>query len=193
MIAKIIKQCEDHNKEFKVRRLNYEEVIINYPTGNLIKIYRYEDVELISEGEIDEFLIENRELLQIRLNRGISAFFYKALKETLYNELQEELESFILLRDRYNVNKRGIWEKEIICFVNYKKPLLISASGRNFRRDNYSISVTLFEDNEFLSLAKLEIEKISKEIKHKEEVISRYGIVINKLTVDRPDYDVKSP
>ena len=193
MIAKIIKQCEDYNKEFKVRRLNYEEVLINYPTGNLIKSYRYEEVDLISEGDIDEFLIDNRQFLQIRLNRGISAFFYKALKETLYNELQEEVESFILLRDKYNVNKRGIWEKEIVCFVNYKKPLLVLASGRNFRRENYSISVTLLEENEFLSLAKLEIEKISKEIKHKEAVISRYGIAINKLTGDNIDYDVNLP
>ncbi|MBU5488090.1 hypothetical protein KQI77_07950 [Clostridium sp. MSJ-8] len=187
MRAKIIKQGEDYNKEFKVRRLNYEEVIVNYPIDSLIKHYKYEEVELISEGDIDEFLIDNREFLQIRLKRGISAFFYKALKETLYNELQEEIESFILLRDKYNVNKRGIWEKEIICFVNQKKPLLVSASGRNFRRDNYSISVTDFDDSEFLSLAREEIKKISREIEYKQSVISRYDIVINKLTCNKPN------
>lgn len=193
MVAKIIKQGEDYNKKFKVRRLNYEEVIVNYPAAPLIKHYKYEEVELISEGEIDEFLIDNRGFLQIRLNRGISAFFYKALKETLYNELQEDIEDFILLRDKYNLNKRGIWEKEIICFVNQKKPLLVSASGRNFRRDNYSINVTNFDDSEFIFLAKEEIKKISREIEYKKLVISRYDIVINKLTCNKPNYNVKMP
>ena len=77
MKVKIIGEIEDKGKEFKVRRMTYKDVIVNYPTGTGLNNYSYEDIELISEGEIDDFIISNREFLKIKLNRGISVFFTK--------------------------------------------------------------------------------------------------------------------
>ena len=32
MIVKIVNtECEDYNKEFKLRRMNYDQVVVNYP------------------------------------------------------------------------------------------------------------------------------------------------------------------
>ena len=60
MKVKIINNSlEDYGNEFKVRRMNYDQIIVNYPTGTGLKKFTYEDVECISENEIDDFLINN--------------------------------------------------------------------------------------------------------------------------------------
>lgn len=186
MKLKVVIENEDYEREFKVRRMNLEEVIINYPTGNGLKSYSYDEVELISEGDIDEFLLNNKEFLQIKLNRGISVFFYKALKEVLQNEVGEKIYNLNVLRDKYTINNRSIWDKEIICVINNKYPLIIRASGRNFKREGYSILVDRIEKNSFLEASKKEINKILKEIKRNELMLSKYGKAIENLRKNEP-------
>ncbi|PRR81423.1 hypothetical protein [Clostridium vincentii] len=187
MKVKVIGEIQEKGSEFKVRRMTYKGVIVNYPTGTGLNNYDYKDVELIAEGEIDEFIISNREFLKIKLNRGISVFFYKALKDSLEEEIDEDLGSFNLLRDRYIVNKRGIWNKELICVINDKFPVKVRASGQNFKRDGYSLEVNTIEFNAFLESSEIEINKINKEIKGKEKLLADYKKAINdigKLDVD---------
>jgi len=181
MKVKVIGEIEDKGKEFKVRRMTYKEVIVNYPTGTGLNNYALEDVELIGEGEMDEFIISNREFLKIKLNRGISVFFYKALKDSLEEEIDEELEGFNLLRDKYNVNKRGIWQKELICVINNKFPVEVKASGQNFKREGYSVEVNPIEFNAFLESSEVEINKINEEIKGKEKLLAHYKKAINDI------------
>ena len=87
MKAKVNINNKDLNKEFKVKRLNIDEVIVKYPYDCGLKSYKYNEVELISEGEIDDFLINNKSFLQVKLNRGISVFFYRVLKESIEKEI----------------------------------------------------------------------------------------------------------
>lgn len=181
MKVRVIAECEDKGREFKVRRMTYVNVVVNYPTGTGLKVYDYNDVELIDEGEIDKFLIENREFLKIKLNRGISVFFYKVLKECIENELGEEIKDFNLLRDKYNVNKRGIWNKEIICMINNKVPYIINASGQNFKREGYSVNIQLIQYEEFMSASKEQIEKLNEEIRRKKIIIESYERAMNNL------------
>ena len=84
MKVKVIAEIEDKDREFKVRRMNIDEIIVNYPTGTGLKSYKHDEVELISEGEIDDFLINNINFLTIKLNRGISVQFYKILFEKMF-------------------------------------------------------------------------------------------------------------
>lgn len=181
MKVKIIVQGEDFEKEFKVRRMNYDEVTVNYSTGTGLKAYTYDQVELISEGEVDDFLLENREFLQVKLNRGISVFYYKALKESLVEEFDEELKDINILRDKHIVNKKGIWDKEIICVINNKYPIKIKSSGHNFKREGYSISIERMEKKSFLEASKDEINRLIKEIKRNEFMLSKYGKAIENL------------
>ena len=181
MKVKVINECDDKGKEFKVRRMNYDEIIVNYPIGTGLNSYKYDNVDLISEGEIDDFLINNREFLKIKLNRGISIFFYKALKDSFEEELNEELNDFNLLRDRYKVNKRGIWDKEIIAVINNKIPVQVVASGQNFKREGYSIIVNRIEINNFLESDKEDINKIKEEINRKDLLLSMYNKAINNI------------
>lgn len=191
MKAKVNINNKDLNKEFKVKRLNIDEVIVKYPCDYGLKSYKYDEVKLISEGEIDDFLINNKSFLQIKLNRGISVFFYKALKESIAKEVNGEILDFIMLKDRYNVNKRGIWEKEIVCFVNYKIPLKIISSGKNFKREGYSILIKRIENNNFIEAAKQEIAKMLQEIERKKIIIERYEKAIKNMhIIDEKDKNI---
>ena len=87
MIVKIVNtECEDYNKEFKLRRMNYDQVVVNYPDSKGIRVFNKDSVEFITETEIDEFLVKYNDFLKIKLNRGISVALYKAILDTIENE-----------------------------------------------------------------------------------------------------------
>lgn len=184
MKVKIINNSlEDYGHEFKVRRMNYDQIIVNYPTGTGLKKFIYEDVECISENEIDDFLINNRMYLKIKLKRGISVTFYNALNEALKLEIGEDITDLNILKDKYNVNKRGIWEKQILLMANNKFPLKIDASGQNFKRDNYNINIIEIEKDSFLYECNEEINRINGEIKEKNHMLQGFFDAINKINL----------
>lgn len=182
MLAKIInKDLEEFEREFKVRRMNYDQVVVNYPSDIGLKVFDKKDVEYIKQTEIDEFLIKYSDFLKIKLNRGISIALYKALLESIEAELDIIFENLNLLKDKYEVNKRGVWEKEILAVINYKIPVKLITSGQNFKKSGFNISIEVVEEKEFLEICKFEINKIQEEIKEKERILSRYGLAIEKL------------
>ena len=182
MLAKIInKDLEEFEREFKVRRMNYDQVVVNYPSDIGLKVFDKKDVEYIKQTEIDEFLIKYSDFLKIKLNRGISIALYKALLESIEAELDIIFENLNLLKDKYEVNKRGVWEKEILAVINYKIPVKLITFGQNFKKSGFNISIEIIEEKEFFEICKFEINKIQEEIKEKERILSRYGLAIEKL------------
>lgn len=182
MIVKIVNtECEDYNKEFKLRRMNYDQVVVNYPDSKGIRVFNKDSVEFITETEIDEFLVKYNDFLKIKLNRGISVALYKAILDTIENEYNIEFKSLNLLKDKYAVNKRGVWEKEILCVINEIIPIKINASGQNFKKSGFNIKVEEVNKEEFFEICSFEIKKINKEIKEKEDILARYGIAIEKI------------
>ena len=182
MIVKIVNtECEDYNKEFKLRRMNYDQVVVNYPDSKGIRVFNKDSVEFITETEIDEFLVKYNDFLKIKLNRGISVALYKAILDTIENEYNIEFKSLNLLKDKYAINKRGVWEKEILCVINEIIPIKINASGQNFKKSGFNIKVEEVNKEEFFEICSFEIKKINKEIKEKEDILSRYGMVIEKV------------
>ena len=142
MKVKIINSnLEDYDKEFKLRRMNYDQVVVNYPGSSGIKVFNKDSVEFITENELDEFLIKYDDFLKIKLNRGISVTLYKAILDAIEKQFEVEFKNLNLLRDKYIINKRGIWEKEILCVINETIPLKIMASGQNFKNNGFNIKV----------------------------------------------------
>ena len=190
MKVKIINSnSEDYQKELKLRRMNYDQVVVNYPGEKGIKVFDKVEVEFIIESEVDEFLIKYNDFLKIKLNRGISVALYKGILDTIENELKIDFKSLNLLRDKYVVNKRGIWEKEILCVINDVMPIKITASGQNFKKSGFNIDIDEILKEEFLEICAFEIKKINKEIKEKEDILSRYGEAIEKIK--KPENPVK--
>ena len=182
LLAKIInKDLEEFEREFKVRRMNYDQVVVNYPSDIGLKVFDKKDVEYIKQTEIDEFLIKYSDFLKIKLNRGISIALYKALLESIEAELDIIFENLNLLKDKYEVNKRGVWEKEILAVINYKIPVKLITSGQNFKKSGFNTSIEIIEEKEFFEICKFEINKIQEEIKEKERILSRYGMAIEKM------------
>lgn len=175
---------DDYGNIFKVRRMNFDEIIVNYPTGSGMKNFYFSDVECIGENNIDEFLIKNRSFLKIKLKRGISVVFYNALYDSLKFEIKDEIEDLNVLRDKYNINKRGIWEKEILIILNNKFLLEVIASGQNFKRNGYNIIVNKVETNNFLEICYSEIKNISNEIELKKAVLSRFREAIEQIKIN---------
>ena len=182
MIVKIVNtECEDYNKEFKLRRMNYDQVVVNYPDSKGIRVFNKDSVEFITETEIDEFLVKYNDFLKIKLNRGISVALYKAILDTIENEYNIEFKSLNLLKYKYAINKRGVWEKEILCVINEIIPIKINASGQNFKKSGFNIKVEEVNKEEFFEICSFEIKKINKEIKEKEDILARYGMAIEKI------------
>lgn len=181
MKVKIINSSSgDYEREFKLRRMNYNQVVVNYPGEKGIKVFQKEEVEFITETEVDEFLINYSDFLKIKLNRGISVALYKGILDSLENQLKINFKGLNLLKDKYAVNKRGIWEKEILCTINDNIPIKITADGQNFKKSGFNITIDEIPKEEFLEICAFEIKKINKEIKEKEYLLARYGEAIEK-------------
>lgn len=182
MKVKVINgNLEDYGRVFKVRRMNFDKIIVNYPKDSGVKSFDFIDVEHISENEIDKFLIKNRYILKIRLKRGISVVFYNVLYDSLKFEIKEEIKKLDVLKDKYKINKRGIWEKEILLFVNNKFSLEVIASGKNFQRSGYNIVVNEVSKENFLEICHQEIRKIESEITLKNSALDSIVRAMNQL------------
>lgn len=193
MKVKIINEkLKDFGLEFKVRRMNYDQIVVNYPQGDGLFTYKFDDVELISEGDVDDLLIKYPSLLKIRIHRGISIFFYKALLENLQEILGEDLRDINLLRDKYKeINKRGGWEKDILMVVNEKYPINMIITGINFKRSSYSFNSRVLQVEEFLEICTFEISKIEYQIKWRENLLARYGMAIEQAKGNNHSENVK--
>ena len=190
MRVKVINSnLSDYGKEFKVRRMNYDQVVVNYPGEKGINVFNKIDLEFITESEVDKFLIKYNDFLKIKLNRGISVTLYKVILDAIENELNIDFENLNLLKDKYSVNKRGVWEKEILCLINNKFAIKIVASGQNFKKSGFNIEIIEVLKEEFLEICTIEIKKINKEIKEKEDLLARYGESIEKI--NNPENTVK--
>lgn len=175
MEVKIINnKLDDFGGVFKVRRMNFDNIVVNYPTGSGIKSFSFSDVQCISQNNIDEFLIKHKDFLKIKLKRGISVIFYNALYESLKIEVKEEIENLDVLRDKYKVNKRRIWDKEMLLIINNKFSLEVVASGQSFKRDGYNIIINKIERENFLEICDAEIKNINSEIELKKGILSSF-------------------
>ena len=68
MRVKVINSnLSDYGKEFKVRRMNYDQVVVNYPGVKGINVFNKIDLEFITESEVDKFLIKYNDFLKIKL------------------------------------------------------------------------------------------------------------------------------
>ena len=97
---------EGYNTELKIRRMNYDQVVVNYQNNSGIKTFKMNEGELVSEGEVVDLV-----------------------------------KSFKTFKDfTKSTSKRGIWDKEILIYLNESYPIKIEASGRNFREDSYKFN-----------------------------------------------------
>lgn len=89
---------EGYNTELKIRRMNYDQVVVNYQNNSGIKTFKMNEGELVSEGEVDDIIKKYTDLLKIKINRGTSALFYKGIIDSIEESI-EEVKSLKVLND----------------------------------------------------------------------------------------------
>lgn len=172
---------EEYNIELKIRRMNYDQVVVNYPNKSGIKTFKMKDGELISEGEVDDIIKKNLDLLKIKINRGTSALFYKGIIDSI-EESFKEVKSLEVLNDfSKGVNKRGFWDKDILIYLNGRYPIKIEASGRNFREDSYKFNIKVLEQPEFLEMCHFNMEKLKEQRAWRKRQLEIYKKIVEKI------------
>lgn len=172
---------EGFNTEFKIRRMNYGQVVVDYPDSKGIKTLKMECGELIAEGNIDKIIKKYRDLLKIKIQRGTSALFYKDLIDELEESFGEVKNIKVLNDFLRNSNKKGIWDKSILLYLNERYPLIIEASGRNFREESYKFSVTILDKSEFREMCNFNMEKLSEQVDWRKKQIENYEKILKEI------------
>ena len=172
-------------QEYKVKRMNYNQVMVL--VGKDVKVFSIDEVKLIPEGEIDELLIDKKDLLKVKLKRGMSVFVYGSIYSTLKEKYDEDIEEINVLKDKYELlNKRGYWQKKILMVVNKRYPIKFEITGRNFKQEGYEIDIYEYTKKEFLSICDEEIKNIENDILKRNKILSMYG----KAILDIKEKDV---
>lgn len=175
---------EGYNTELKIRRMNYDQVVVNYKNNSGIKTFKMNEGELVSEGEVDDIIKKYTDLLKIKINRGTSALFYKGIIDSIEESI-EEVKSLKVLNDfTKSTSKRGIWDKEILIYLNESYPIKIEASGRNFREDSYKFNIKVLEEAEFIEMCYFNIEKLKNQIGWRERQLNVYKKIVKKIEKD---------
>lgn len=172
---------EGYNTELKIRRMNYDQVVVNYQNNSGIKTFKINEGELVSEGEVDDIIKKYNDLLKIKINRGTSALFYKGIIDSIEESI-EEVKSLKVLNDfTKSTSKRGIWDKEILIYLNESYPIKIEASGRNFREDSYKFNIKVLEESEFIEMCHFNIGKLKNQIGWRERQLNVYKKIVEKI------------
>lgn len=172
MKAKVL--CREfpwYNMELPVVKMNYDKVLLQAEDERIS--FDLSQVEILPENNEDKLLINHRDLLKIKLNRGVKAVFYTTLLEAIKDELGVEMKELLLLKDEFRVARKGIWEKKLLMLVNAKTPLEAIIIGRNFG-NTFDITILEPSAGEFLDLSSHNIKALESQLQDIEKLIGVY-------------------
>jgi hypothetical protein len=172
MKVKIINEnMANFNEEFKVKNINYDMVVAEVNEEKLY--FNQEDVAIISENIYEDAILKCKDVIKIKLGRGISLLFYTAVLDTLKQRIEEEVTGINLLKDEFRELRKGLWEKSMLMVVNEKFSLSVSVIGRKYGK-HFDITIRDYNLRNFIDECCHEIEYLKKEIEEKEQIIERY-------------------
>lgn len=177
-IRVINQERSDFNHDYKVKNINYDMVVVEENDESVPLLM--DDIELISENKYDDLIIEYKSILKIKLGHNISMKLYSALINCIEEKINEKLNSLYVLKDEYNINKRGIWEKKLVVVVNQSVPLDITVIGEKYA-EKFSITFKDITLQDFIEGCSESIKHIRKEIEEKENDIKAYKRAIGEV------------
>jgi hypothetical protein len=177
-IRVINQELSEFNHDYKVRNINYDMVVVE--ENNKTYSFVMEDIELISENKYDELILKYKDILKIKLGHNISIALYSALVNCIEGKIDGKLMNLNVLKDEYNVSKRGIWEKKLVVVVNQGVPLDITVIGEKYS-EKFSITLKDITLQDFIEGCSESIKHIRKDIEEKENAIKAYKRAINEV------------
>jgi hypothetical protein len=177
-IRVINQELSEFSHDYKVKNINYDMVVVE--ENNEIYSFAMDDIKLISENKYDELILKYKDILKIKLGHNISVVLYSALINCIEDKIDGKLKSLNVLKDEYNINKRGIWEKKLVIVVNKSVPLEITVVGEKYA-EKFSITFKDITLQDFIEGCSDNITLIKKEIEEKENDIKAYKRAINEV------------
>lgn len=173
------KVLQNYNQILKVHKMYYDFVVVEDAMGESTTIKR-EDVKFIPEHEQENILLKCKDIVKIKLDKGMTMLFYKALVDCIEGNIKKKIKTITLLKDNYRIIRRGIWEKELLLVVNDVIPLEIKVIGKNYD-GMFNINIRNFKKEEFIEQCNFDMEQISIDISSKESLIKTYKKAIKKV------------
>jgi hypothetical protein len=177
-IRVINQELSEFNHDYKVRNINYDMVVVE--ENNKTYSFVMEDIELISENKYDELILKYKDILKIKLGHNISVALYSALVNCIEGKIDGKLMSLNVLKDEYNVSKRGIWEKKLVVVVNQGVPLDITVIGEKYS-ERFSITLKDITLQDFIEGCSESIQHIRKDIEEKENAIKAFKRAVDEV------------
>jgi hypothetical protein len=171
-------ELSEFNHIYKVKNINYDMVVIE--GSNEVIPFEMDDIELISENKYDDLIIEYKDMLKIKLGHDISMKLYAALISCIEDKISGKLRSLEVLKDEYNINKRGIWEKKLVIVVNHNVPLDITVIGEKYA-EQFSITFKDITLQNFIEGCSESIKQLRKDIEEKENNVKAYKRAIDAV------------
>lgn len=177
--VKIINDRLSHyNEELKVKKLNYDMVVVQNDDEKLY--YNQQDVKIIPENEYEQVILRCKDIIKIKLNRGISLLFYTAVLDSIEKMIGGKVQSLDLLKDEFRNLRKGLWEKLLLIVINNQYAFTVTVTGRNFGK-NFDVMVSERRLEDFIDECKVEIEWLENEIEDKKNLVFKYREAIKDV------------
>lgn len=156
------KKLQEYGEIYSIKKLSY--INVSAFTNNHIKVFSLDQVELISENDLDDLILKHKELLKINLRKEVPNSILFKIISTTKEVLNEEIYHIAVVEDGYGKIKKGFYEKKIIFLINKRIPIYFNIIGLNYS-SRYDINIEVISENDFTRLMERQIEKLQYEMK----------------------------
>lgn len=185
MKVKVIdKSLGCYDMEFKVLKMNYDDIVVS--KGDERYHFKRDEVKFISECNSEDILIECKDIIKIKLDRGMSLLVYTKLVCFIEDKINGKIKGINVLKDEYRVIRRGLWEKKLFLVINEETPLEVSVIGTNFS-NKFDITIKDIELERFVEGCLIEIKEMEDLIKQKKDLSLRYKKALQNVVCSRID------
>lgn len=178
------KSLRCYEKEFKVIKMNYDYIVVY--DGNERRRFHKDEVEFISEYNYENVILDCKDIIKIRLDRGMSLLLYSKLVSCIESKTEGKIKRINVLKDEYRIIRKGLWEKNLFLVINEEIPLYINIIGRNFDR-NFDITIKDMSLEQFVGDCTSEIKQLETLIKEKKALSERYRRALKNVICSRMD------
>lgn len=165
------KNLDIFDREFSVLNMNYDSILIN--NNGEKTLLSSVDVELIPESTLESVITNYKDIIKIKLNKGINLNFYSVIIKFIEDKVGKKAMSIDVLEDQFEFIKKGIWEKKIFIIVNESVPLKVYVNGTKFGT-TFNVTIRDINLHEFIDECLFSIDETDKKIKEQQIHINIY-------------------
>ncbi|MDP4146771.1 MAG: hypothetical protein Q8936_20240 [Bacillota bacterium] len=174
------KEHKNFGQVFRVLKMNSSSILIDI--DNKKTLLDNENVEIIPENMYEETIYRHKDVLKIKLNKGISITFYTVILEFIKNKIGEDIFCIDVLKDGISPIRKNMYEKTLLLLINDIYPLKVSTIGTKYSNE-YKVTIKDVFADDFIEQCTSEVQALEKDIEEKtcvkEQCIKSIEKIIN--------------